>query len=45
MKIILTESQVKKLQEKSQFEVFAEKRLGGAEKITKSAKEKVDHLC
>lgn len=40
MKIILTESQVKKLQEESQFEVFAEKRLGGAEKITKAAKEK-----
>jgi hypothetical protein len=40
MKIILTESQIKKLQEKTQFEVFAEKRLGGAEKIAKSAKEK-----
>lgn len=40
MKIILTESQVKKLQEKSQFELFAEKRMGGAEKIAKSAKEK-----
>jgi hypothetical protein len=40
IKIILTESQVKKLKEKSQFEVFAEKRLKGAEKIVKNAKEK-----
>lgn len=40
MKIILTESQIKKLQEKSEFEIFSEKRLGGAEKIVKNAKEK-----
>jgi 3-dehydroquinate dehydratase len=40
MKIILTESQVKKLKEKTDFEVFSEKRLAGAEKIVKNAKEK-----
>jgi hypothetical protein len=40
MKIILTEDQVKKLKEQTDFEVFAEKRLAGAEKIVKSAKEK-----
>lgn len=40
MKIIITESQSKKLKEENEFEVFAEKRLGGAEKIVKSAKEK-----
>lgn len=40
MKIILTESQVKKLKEKNQFELFAEKRMSGAEKIAKNAKEK-----
>jgi hypothetical protein len=40
MKIILTESQVKKLKEKTDFEVFSEKRLLGAEKIVKNAKEK-----
>lgn len=40
MNIILTESQVKKLQEKTQFELFAEKRMGGAEKIANNAKQK-----
>lgn len=40
MRIILTESQVKKLKENSQFEEFAEKRLNGAQKIVKTAKEK-----
>jgi hypothetical protein len=40
MKIIITESQLKKITEKNEFEIFAEKRLGGAEKIAKSAKEK-----
>lgn len=40
MQIILTEAQVKKLQEQTQFEIFAEKRMGGAEKIAKNAKQK-----
>lgn len=40
MQIILTEAQVKKLQEETQFEIFAEKRMGGAEKIAKNAKQK-----
>jgi hypothetical protein len=40
MKIILTESQIKRLKEKTDFEVFSEKRLSGAEKIVKNAKEK-----
>ena len=40
MKIILTESQVKKIKEQTDFEIFSEKRLIGAEKIVKNAKEK-----
>lgn len=40
MKIIITESQIIKLKEKNEFEIFAEKRLGGAEKISKASKEK-----
>jgi hypothetical protein len=40
MQIILTEAQIKKLQEQTQFEIFAEKRMGGAEKIAKNAKQK-----
>jgi hypothetical protein len=40
MKIILTEGQVKKLKEQTDFEIFSEKRLTGAEKIVKNAKEK-----
>jgi hypothetical protein len=40
MKIILKESQVKKLKDEKEFEIFAEKRLNGAEKISKNSKEK-----
>ena len=40
MKIVITEAQVKKLKESNVFETFAEKRMGGAEKIAKNAKEK-----
>jgi hypothetical protein len=40
MKIILTEGQVKKLKEQTDFEIFSGKRLTGAEKIVKNAKEK-----
>ncbi|TXG81819.1 MAG: hypothetical protein E6R13_05800 [Spirochaetes bacterium] len=40
MKIFLTENQIKRLKENTTFEKFAEKRLGGAEKIVKNAKEK-----
>ena len=36
MKIIITESQLKKLT----FDQFADKRMGGAEKIANNAKEK-----
>lgn len=40
MKIIITEAQAKKIKEGNDFEIFAEKRMGGAEKIAKNAKEK-----
>lgn len=40
MKIIITEAQAKKIKEDKDFEIFAEKRMGGAEKIAKNAKEK-----
>lgn len=39
MKIIITEEQLKKIK-KSDFEEFATKRFGGAEKIANNAKEK-----
>ena len=43
MKFIITETQLKKIikeETSKSFNVFAEKRLGGAEKITNNAKEK-----
>jgi hypothetical protein len=40
MKIIITEKQLEKIKSDNSFEIFATKRLSGAEKISNNAKEK-----